>query len=194
MVTVFEKDGDWFYASQGRLPENAGGNAHSNAIMMGHVRKILWCPNGTDTADLWPIASPERYANIENKDADITESDIAGTWEHINLVQRNKPGNDVMDVSEYVYFNEDKTVSGAFDGTWKLDSVNKYLTVTLGSTKPNGISDSQIILVLDRELDWESAVDNNKRVATVVYAGISSAKVNSSPTTFWGKRVSSATE
>ena len=192
--TVFEKDGDWFYASQGRLPENAGGNAHSNAIMMGHVRKILWCPNGTDTADLWPIASPERYANIENKDAEITESDIAGKWEHINLVQPDKLGNNVMDVSKYVYFNKDKTVSGAFDGIWELDSVNKYLTVTLGSTKPNGISDSEIILVLDRELDWESAVDNNKRVATVVYAGISSAKGNSSPTTFWGKRVPSATE
>lgn len=99
-----------------------------------------------------------------------------------------------MDVSGYVYFNKDKTVSGAFDGIWELDSVNKYLTVTLGSTKPNGISDSEIILVLDRELDWESAVDNNKRVATVVYAGISSAKGNSSPTTFWGKRVPSATE
>lgn len=40
---VFQQEGtgDWFYASQGRFPNDAGGNA-PNAVMMGHVRRIVW--------------------------------------------------------------------------------------------------------------------------------------------------------
>ena len=31
-------NGNWFYSSQGRLPENVPGVYESNAVMMGHVR------------------------------------------------------------------------------------------------------------------------------------------------------------
>lgn len=176
---IIEKDGEWYFTSQGRLPAEI--DTYSNAVMMGQVRKILWCPNGTDTTNLWPIASPERYANISNKKAAITEADIAGKWEHINLVYSYGK----QAVSEYVTFGADKSVSGMFNGTWSFDSETKYLTVTFGSKKPGDIKDSSIILVLDRELDWEVS----PRKATIVYAGISSAINNVSPITFWGKRV-----
>lgn len=33
-------NGNWYYASQGRYPENVAGNPYSNALMMGHVRSI----------------------------------------------------------------------------------------------------------------------------------------------------------
>ncbi len=43
---IFQKENsnEWLYMSQGRLPVNVGGNPYSNAIMMGHVRRIVWCP------------------------------------------------------------------------------------------------------------------------------------------------------
>ena len=43
---IFQQDGtgDWFYASQGRLPAGVNGNESSNALMMGHIRRIVWCP------------------------------------------------------------------------------------------------------------------------------------------------------
>lgn len=44
--------GNWFYASQGRLPANTNGNPYSNAIMMGQVRSIRW------TTDGWPVSMP----------------------------------------------------------------------------------------------------------------------------------------
>ena len=84
--TVFQQEGtgDWFYASQARLPDTAGGNA-PNAVMMGHVRRIMWCPaSSDDLTDLWPIALPERYAGLSDK-SPVTAEEIAGTWEHINL-------------------------------------------------------------------------------------------------------------
>ena len=37
-------NGNWYYASQGRLPESV-----DNAIMLGHVRSIRW------TKDGWPL-------------------------------------------------------------------------------------------------------------------------------------------
>jgi arabinan endo-1,5-alpha-L-arabinosidase len=57
--------------------QNTNGNAYSNAIMMGHVRKILWTDDG------WPVVLPERYANVPQ--TIITDSDLVGTWEHITL-------------------------------------------------------------------------------------------------------------
>lgn len=192
-VFEFESGGDWYYASQGRLPDGISSINASNAVMMGHVRKILWCPNGTDTSDLWPVASPERYANIDGKSDAITESDIAGKWDHINLVYDWEN----MDTSAYVYFNSNKSVTGALTGSWELstDTVagttggagHKYLTITLSGTKPENISDKKILLVLDREYDWETGRN------TIVYAGISSAKSNTAPVTFWGKRVNDST-
>ena len=38
--------GNWYYVSQQRFPQNVGGNAYSNALMMGGVRSIKWNENG----------------------------------------------------------------------------------------------------------------------------------------------------
>ncbi len=168
---IFQENGtdNWFYMSQGRLPANTNGNAYSNAIMMGHVRRIVWCPSSTsDTSDLWPIALPERYAGID--DSAVTQDELVGNWEHINLVYSY--GN--QDASESLTLAEDGTMSGALSGTWSFDADKQWLTLS----PTNGTA---VIVVVAREADWEAS----PRVATIVYAGTEKT-LNA---TYWGKKV-----
>ncbi len=144
---VFKDDnGNWFFASQGRLPVNTGGNAYSNAIMMGHVRKIRW------TEDGWPVVMPERYAAVP--DSEISEDKLIGSWEVIVL----KYQYGIQQTSQTLQLNADKTVSGIFSGNWVYNAAMKTLTV--GSQK----------LYVDNGLDWEAS----PRVATLVFSGINS--------------------
>ena len=148
---------EWFYSSQGRLPAGTSGNDHSNAIMMGHVRKIKWTSTG------WPVVMPERYTNMPQDE--ITENDLIGTWEHINLVYQAG----VQQVATSVTLNADKSASGTISGTWSYDAVKKILKV--GSLE----------LHVERELDWEA----DPRVPTITYAGLSGDGKSS----LWGKKV-----
>lgn len=147
--TVFDDgEGNWYYASQARFPEGANNNPYSNALMMGHVRSIIW------TEDGWPLVMPERYGNVPQ--IRINEDELIGTWENIELAYRYG----VQDESELITLEADHTVSGgSWDGgTWSYDSSKQLLNV-------NGIN-----LYLKRECDWESA----NRHATIVYAGYDS--------------------
>lgn len=137
---------EWFYCSQARLPANTNGNAYSNAIMMGHVRKIMW------TADGWPVISPERYANVPQRP--ISDNDLVGTWENITL---NYVAG-VQQTSTTLKLLQNYTATGALSGTWSYNSNTN--TLTIGALK----------LKVQRELDWEAS----PRVPTIVYAGINS--------------------
>ena len=149
--------GNWFYSSQGRFPANVGGNAYSNAIMMGQIRRILW------TTDGWPLAMPERFGDVPQ--VAITEDEIVGTWEHIDLGYSY--GN--QKESQNMEFGADhKIVSGPWkDASWQFDSSTNILSA-------NGVS-----LYLCRECDWEAS----PRTHTIVYAGLGNKK------TYWGKKV-----
>lgn len=163
---IFQKEdsNEWFYMSQARLPANTNGNAYSNAIMMGHVRRIVWCPASSSEPDnLWPIALPERYAAVPDYGT-ITKDSLIGTWEHINL----KYTYGVQDGSSTLTLNADGTLSGALTGNWSYDATKKQLT--LGNN----------IVCVEREVDWEA----NPRHVTLVYAGI----VKNLNTTYWGKK------
>lgn len=164
-----EKNGDgWFYSSQGRLPANVGGNAYSNAIMMGHVRRLVWCPASADEPDnLWPIALPERYAGIP--DDDIKKEDLVGLWEHIDLAYEYGKQR----VSKEMVLDADGTVTGALKGTWTYDAAKKWLTFNVDGKK--------VVVCVEREADWEAS----PRCATIVYAGTEKS-LNS---TWWGKKV-----
>ena len=150
-------NGNWFYASQGRFPANVGGNAYSNAIMMGHVRRILW------TSDGWPLVMPERFGDVPQ--TPITEDEIAGTWEHIDLGYKYG----VQKEAETMEFGADhKITSGPWkNATWEFNSSTNILTA-------NGVS-----LYICRECDWEAS----PRSHTLVYAGLGNKK------TYWGKKV-----
>ena len=162
-----EKEGDWFYASQGRFPASAGGNA-PNAVMLGHIRRIVWCPSSAaDLDDLWPISLPERYAGLTK--TPVKADELAGTWEHINL----KYDYGKQDASAELTLNADGTLSGALTGSWSFDETRQFLTLTAGG--------KSVVVVVAHEVDWEAS----PRRETVVYAGTEKS-LNS---TWWGKKV-----
>ena len=166
---VFQQDGsgDWFYASQGRFPADAGGNA-PNAVMMGHVRRIVWCPSAADALDdLWPISLPERYAGLTK--TPVKADEIAGTWEHINL----KYDYGKQDTAANLTLSADGKLSGALTGTWSFDEAKQFLTLTAGG--------KTVVVVVAHEVDWEAS----PRKETVVYAGTEKT-LNA---TWWGKKV-----
>lgn len=179
-----EETGDWFYASQGRLPAGVNGNASSNALMMGHVRRIVWAPSSADNLDdLWPLVLPERYAGLEKKA--VTASEIPGTYEIINLEYKLS----VQDESEEFVFAADGTVTkgGEAAGTWSFDESKQFLTVT-----HDGLS---VVSVVAHEADWErtkevTAEDGTvqtvmDRQETVVFAGTH----KNLKATVWGKKI-----
>lgn len=137
---------EWFYASQARLPENIPGINASNAVMMGHVRRIKW------TEDGWPVVSPQRYAGVPQRV--ITEEDIIGTWEHIVLNYQYR----TIQKSVHVVFNSNQTIGGNLSGTWSLDSNAGILTI-------NGR-----VHILENSWDWEAS----PRKTTITFTGINS--------------------
>jgi beta-xylosidase len=141
--------GNWFYASQQRFPNSAGGNA-PNAVMLGGVRSIQWLSTG------WPVVMPERYAAVPQQA--ISASELAGTWEHIDLSY--KYGE--MRTSTPMEFSADGTITS---GPWKGGKWS--FNANTNSVTANGVE-----LKVQRECDWES----NPRRATIVYAGINDQK------------------
>lgn len=163
---VFKKENtnEWFYMSQGRLPVNVGGNAYSNAIMMGHVRRIVWCPaSASEPENLWPIALPERYAGVPDYGT-ITKDSLVGSWEHINLKYTYAQQNGATALT----LKADGTMSGALSGNWSYDATKKQLLL------------GNVVVCVEREVDWEA----NPRRVTFVYAG-TAKNLNA---TYWGKK------
>lgn len=156
-------EGEWFFSSQGRLPENVANNAYSNAIMLGQVRKIYW------TSDGWPVVSPERYGGTE--EAPIEAADLAGTWEVVDLAYSygKQKTSSSLTIAES---GGELTLSGAISGTATFDSSTNIMSISAsgGSFEVN----------VARELDWEIS----PRQATIVFAGYPSAT-----STYWAKRV-----
>lgn len=142
--------GNWYYASQARFPGNAGGNA-PNAVMLGHVRRIVW------TEDGWPLVLPERYGAVP--EVEITRDDIAGTWEHIDLAYKYA---EQKVASEMVFGADGKITSGPWkDATWSFDAAKGVVKVSNGVT-----------LYVTRECDWEAS----PRTQTIVYAALGKDK------------------
>ncbi|PRX46850.1 arabinan endo-1,5-alpha-L-arabinosidase [Salegentibacter salegens] len=147
--SVFQdpESNQWFYSSQGRLPEGVPGINASNAVMMGHVRKIEW------TSDGWPVVAPQRYADVP--DTEITGEDIQGTWEVITLEYEYR---NIQESSEVV-FHEDNTLTGAINGSWSFDESSGILTV------------NDIELIVDDAWDWEAS----PRRTTITFTGLNEA-------------------
>ncbi|HAH25769.1 MAG TPA: arabinan endo-1,5-alpha-L-arabinosidase [Prolixibacteraceae bacterium] len=154
-----ENTNEWFYMSQARLPESV-----NNYIMMGHVRRIVWCPASSGEPDnLWPIALPERYAAVPDYGT-ITKDSLVGSWEHINL----KYSYGLQDGASTLNLNADGTMSGALTGNWSYDATKKQLTM------------GNVVVCVEREVDWEAT----PRRVTFVYAG-TEKNLNA---TYWGKK------
>ncbi|MBQ0096351.1 MAG: arabinan endo-1,5-alpha-L-arabinosidase [Bacteroidales bacterium] len=147
---VFDDGKDnWYYSSQARFPNDAGGAA-PNAVMLGHVRRIVW------TTDGWPLVLPERYGAVPQ--VAIKESDIVGKWEHIDLSYKYAEQRTAVEME----FAADNTItSGPWKGgKWTYNEDSQILTA-------NGVT-----LYLYRETDWEAS----PRTHTIVYAGLGNRK------------------
>jgi arabinan endo-1,5-alpha-L-arabinosidase len=163
---VFQKENtdEWFYMSQGRLPKDVPGIAASNALMMGHVRRIVWCPASASEPDnLWPIALPQRYAGVPDYGT-ITKDSLVGKWEHISLKYTYGQQNNATTLT----LNADGTMSGALTGSWSYNETKKQLTM------------GNVVVCVEREVDWEAS----PRRVTFVYAG-TEKNLNA---TYWGKK------
>lgn len=155
---VFDDGQDnWYYASQGRLPNIKGDTWAPNANMLGHVRAIRW------TKDGWPLVMPERYGAVPQ--VPITEDEIAGMWEHIDLSYKY---GEQRTATSMTFGADHKITSGPWKGAdWSYDAATQILTTSSG-----------VELYLMRECDWE----RNPRTHTIVYAGLGNKK------TYWGKK------
>ena len=142
-------NGNWYYASQQRFPETAGGNV-PNAVMLAGVRSIQWLSTG------WPVVMPERYAAVPQ--ISISSAEIAGTWEHIDLGYSY--GN-MKESSTMTFATDGNITDGVWKGgKWSFDTATNTLTA-------NGVE-----LKVQRECDWEAT----PRKHTIVYSGINSDK------------------
>lgn len=137
----------WFYASQGRLPENVPGINVSNAVMMGHIRSIEW------TEDGWPLVSPERFAGVP--ETTITKESIVGTWEHITLDYQYR----TIQESSIVIFHTNNKVTGNITGTWSFNNETNILTI---NNCENIVADAW---------NWEAS----PRKTTLTYSGFTSS-------------------
>ncbi len=152
--------GHWYYSSQGRLPANAYGDAYSNAIMQGQVRRIVWTKSG------WPVVLPECYGAVPQ--TPVTTQEMEGCWEMIGLNYTYQKQN----ASSLARLTATDATSGyvtggPFDGkTWTYDANEQ--TLNIGATQ----------LHVSRETDWEAS----PRKATLVFAGIDGKN------TVWGKK------
>lgn len=143
-------NGNWYYASQGRLPKDVPGINASNAVMMGHVRSIRWTSTG------WPVVMPERYGAVP--EVKISEAEIVGDWEHIDL---SYSYGKQKEATTMTFAANHKITAGPWKGgTWSFDAEQQILTA-------NGIE-----LCLQRETDWEAS----PRTHTLVYAGYNGTK------------------
>jgi beta-xylosidase len=155
-------NGNWFYSSQGRLPENVPGVNESNAVMMGHVRSIRW------TEDGWPLVMPERYGAVPQ--VPITEGELIGDWEMIQM-SSNHPGQQYASAIMTLSADHKITEGTWKGGSWSYDAENQVLIA-------NGVK-----LYLQREVDWEMI----PRTPTIVFAGYHQS--NGVWRTDWGKKV-----
>ena len=142
--------GNWYYASQGRLPKDIPGINASNAVMMGQIRSIRW------TSDGWPVVMPERYGAVPQ--VAITEGELVGNWENIDLSYAYGK----QKTAESLTLGADhKVTAGTWKGAaWSYDAARQVLTI-------DGIE-----LCIQREADWEAS----PRTHTIVYAGYSGTK------------------
>lgn len=165
-----DQSGNYFMAHQARLrPENH--------MMDLHVRQIFWTALG------FPVVSPERYMNTEQKE--IFRNDLSGEWEIITIKgdapDRELKAGQILwgenhltkseeNESVMITLENNNQVSGIPDGKWQFEEKNQQLTITT--------TDSNQSLQVFFGQDWE----NEKR--TLLFTGLDGKGYS-----IWGKKV-----
>ncbi|MBO9203797.1 MULTISPECIES: family 43 glycosylhydrolase [Niastella] len=161
--SVFEKDGQYFMAHQGRP-------SIDKFFMDLHIRKVFWTPDG------WPVVSPERYANVVQ--SAIASTDLTGDWEQIVLGYKVVPGyaaeqvNADLQIATTITLNTDGKINGNAANSWS------YFAPWLELKWNNGAYIDKVYV--SRERDWE-----NKKNSTLVFTGLNNLGI-----AVWGKKKS----
>jgi arabinan endo-1,5-alpha-L-arabinosidase len=134
----------WYFSSQGRLPENVSGINASNAVMMGQIRAIEWTDDG------WPVVMPERYAAVPQ--LAITDEAMWGTYELITMNYAYQ----TQQTSTIFKLNSDGSVGGTMSGQWSLNVNTGILTI------------GNLEFIVRDGYNWESS----PRKATLVLSGL----------------------
>jgi len=160
---VFKGENNQYYiAHQGRPGVNS-------FYMDLHVRELYWMQDG------WPVASPERYAAVTQKE--IKSADLAGTYEQIVLGYNVVPGygNDQtspdFQTSSETILSPNGTINNDPNNTWSYSA--PYLTLSWA----NGAFKD--ILYVKYGRDWE-----NKVSSTILFTGL-----NQFGTAIWAKKI-----
>jgi len=134
----------WYFSSQGRLPENVPGINASNALMMGHVREMNWTDDG------WPVVMPERFAGVPQ--FPLTDEAMIGEYEIILMEYQYQ----TIKNSRTFKLHLDGTVSGTLSGNWTLDATKGILSI------------GNLQLIVRDGYNWES----HPREATLILSGL----------------------
>ncbi|MBN2611921.1 MAG: arabinan endo-1,5-alpha-L-arabinosidase [Bacteroidales bacterium] len=157
---VFEKDGQYYMAHQGRPVIN-------KSFMDLHVRRILWTDDG------WPVVSPQRYAGISV--SEVNKEELTGSWERIEFGYRVVPGfaeeqtSPDLQKSAVITLAADSTING--DASYKWSFTGQTLELNW-----NNVTIDKVLV--ERGWDWE------KKTETILFTGL-----NNKGTTIWGKKV-----
>lgn len=157
---VFEDDGQFYIGHQGRPGVD-------KYYMVLHVRKLYW------TEDEWPVASPERYAGLEQ--TAVAQNELTGNWERIVLNYQVVPGyaneqispdfQDAVDMT----LNADGTINGDQNNTWSYHA--PWLEMNWNGTTVDKV-------YVERGRDWENKIER-----TIIFTGL-----NNEGTAIWGKQ------
>lgn len=159
---VFNDDEGNFYISHQGRP------GIDRFCMVLHNRKLHW------TTDGWPIASPERFAGVEQ--TTVTEGELVGNYEQIILGYNVVPGFASTQTSPdfqtaiNLTINADGTLNNN-EGNWTYDG-DSWLTLSWS----NGYTD---VVHVDRGRDWENKVES-----TILFSGL-----NNDGTAIWAKKI-----
>jgi arabinan endo-1,5-alpha-L-arabinosidase len=167
---VDDGKGKYFVLHQGRLsPENL--------MMVMHVREIFWTKEG------WPVFSPERYANVSNRE--VKESDIEGKWEIIHLKEstykrgteagqilwgENRLASEEVSLSATYNLLKDGRIEYSANGNWNLKQ-DRIMSLEINGFKVND-------LIIHWGFDWENARE------TLLFTGL-----DSNGYSIWGKKI-----
>lgn len=161
---ILNDNGTYYMFHQGRL-------APSNEMMLMHIRRIFWLPDG------WPVVSPERYAGIDKET--VASKEIPGKWEVIQL-QEIGPMEDLwqgqippggweytkkaFNVADTLVFKKNGTTNSEKSKSWRLDDGYLYI-----NNSPHALSHAW---------DWEN------EESTIIFSGISENGFS-----IWGKKI-----
>src|SRR5690606_20779351 len=136
--------------------------------MVLHVRELFW------TEDGWPMASPQRYAAIEQ--TAIAQDELIGEWEQIVFGYQVVPGyaeeqtSPGFQVAVLITLDEAGTINSNANHQWTYNAP----WLTLSWDGGNRIEQ----VMVHRGRDWENKVES-----TLLFTGM-----DQSFTTTWGKK------